>query len=81
MASDVEDLVLLVWAALEDREIVRAGTRLPAPGIGQLTSDMLLRPARLPSADEWDHAQRAAQSLFGVAPQPRRSAAGLSRLA
>lgn len=81
MTTDVEDLVLLIWAGLEDREWVRAGTSVPAPSIGQVSSDMLLRPARLPSETEWAQAQRAAQVLFGATPQPRRSAASATRLA
>lgn len=81
LVSEVEDLVIAVWAALDDREWVRAGTPIPPPGIGQLTGDMALRPARLPSEDEWTRAKRAAQVLFGVATPPRRSAAGVTTLA
>lgn len=81
MVTDVEDLVIAAWAALDDREWVRAGTPVPAPSIGSLSNDLVLRPARLPSADHWAAATRAATALFGVPPQPRRSAVGLSRLA
>lgn len=81
MVSDVEDLLIAVWAALEDREWSRGGTVLPAPGIGQVTGDMVLRAARLPSVEEWQAAVRAAGPLFGVAAPPRRSAAGVSALA
>lgn len=81
MLPEVEDLLILVWSALEDREWVRAGTRVDAPGIGQVSGDMSLRPARLPSIEEWTRALRAAQALFGASPQPRRSAASAARLA
>src|SRR5688572_27631567 len=81
MPTDVEDLLLLAWAAFEDREWVRAGTRIAAPAIGQLAPDMGLRPAKLPSEEEWAKATAAAQALFGEPRQPRRSAAGVARMA
>ncbi|NMR20263.1 DUF6079 family protein [Cellulomonas fimi] len=81
MVNDVEDLLVLVWSALEDREWVRGGTRVTAPSVGAVTGDMVLRPARLPDQTEWAQATRAAAALFGAAAQPRRSAAGAARLA
>src|SRR5690606_2079114 len=76
-----EDLLILAWAAVEDREWVRAATPITAPGIGQLAADMGLRPAKLPSEEEWSAAVKAAQALFGAQRPPRRSAAGVTRLA
>lgn len=81
MVRDVEDLLLLAWSVVEDREWVRAGTPIPAPGVGQVTDDMVLRPAHLPDAEQWSRATRAAEALFGAQRQPRRSAAGVGRLA
>jgi hypothetical protein len=81
MPSDVEDLLILTWSAFEDREWTRAETRIAAPAIGGLTSDMVLRPARLPDQEDWQRATRAAEALFGAPRQPRRSAAGVARLA
>ena len=81
MVGDVEDLLLLVWAAVEDREWTRAGTRIEAPGIGGVTADMVVRPARLPGEAEWSLAVKAAAGLFGVPRPSRRSAAGAAHLA
>lgn len=81
MPTDVEDLLILTWAAVEDREWVRASTPIPAPGIGQVAADMALRPAKLPSEEEWEAAVRSAQALFGAVRPPRRSAAGVARIA
>ncbi|NMM16636.1 MAG: hypothetical protein HHJ11_13135 [Phycicoccus sp.] len=81
MVNEVEDLLILVWAALEDREWLRGGTHISLPGIGQVTGDMVLRPARLPSAADWAVANRHAAQLFGAAKPPRLSAAGVARLA
>ncbi|NLF03489.1 MAG: hypothetical protein GX593_00485 [Actinomycetales bacterium] len=81
MPDEVQDLLILTWAALEDREWLRAGTPVPPPAIGQVHSDMGLRPARLPSESEWESALAAAQALFGAPRPPRRSAAGVNRLA
>lgn len=81
MVTDVEDLLILTWSVMEDREWLRGGTPIPAPSIGQVTGDMVLRPAHLPESDDWDRATRAAEVLFGARRQPRRSAAGAARLA
>ncbi|WP_051681727.1 hypothetical protein [Cellulomonas sp. HZM] len=81
LVDEVADLLIAVWAALEDREWMRGGVPVPAPGIGQLSGDITLRPARLPDADEWQRARTAAQALFGVPGAPRRSAAGVTTMA
>jgi len=81
MVTDVEDLVIAAWAALDDREWVRGGTRVPPPSIGSVGNDLVLRPARLPSQEHWDTATRVATALFGVARPPRRSAAGVGTVA
>ena len=81
LVPDVQDLLVIVWALLEDREWLRGGTTVPAPGIGQVTADMTLRPARLPGSDDWNRATRHATALFGAGRQPRLSAAGVARLA
>ena len=81
LVTEVQDLLIIVWALLEDREWLRGGTHIPAPGIGQVTPDMALRPARLPSAEDWTRAAQHATALFGAGRQPRLSAAGVTRLA
>lgn len=67
MTADAMDLLVLTWAKITDREWYRAGARTPEPGIGSLTSDMLLREPTLPSEEEWQVALTRAKALFGVA--------------
>ncbi|MEC5193206.1 MULTISPECIES: DUF6079 family protein [unclassified Arthrobacter] len=67
MTADAMDLLVLAWAKITDREWYRAGARTPEPGIGSLTSDMLLREPTLPSEEEWQVALTRAKALFGVA--------------
>lgn len=81
MVRDVEDLLILVWTLLEDREFVRHGTRVPRPAIGGLVPDLVLRPPRLPDAGVWAEAMRRAEALWGVPREPRLSAAGVGRVA
>lgn len=81
MLTDVEDLLILVWTLLEDREFVRYGAVVPPPGIGGLAPDLVLRPPRLPDAASWTEALRRAEVLWGVPREPRLSAAGVGRVA
>ncbi len=81
MTNDVMDLLVLVWAKITDREWYRAGSRIPAPGIGALTPDMLLREPMLPSKEEWQVALTRAKALFGVgAGEHHLSTASLKRV-
>jgi len=80
LAPDVQDLLILSWAELHDREVRRYGGPVGQLGIGQLTADMTFRQPVLPAREEWERAVRRAESLFGVAPEPHLSAAALERL-
>lgn len=81
MVRDVEDLLLLTWAALDDREFRRHSAPLPEPGIGALTDDIEMRPPVLPEEGDWAAAVARAGSLFGVRAEHRRSASAVARLA
>lgn len=66
LTKQTEDLLILAWAALVDRQFVRHGTVVPAPAIGQLTNDVTLREPTLPGADEWTTALGRAKAIFGI---------------
>ncbi len=81
LTTDSMDLFVLTWAKITDREWYRAGARMPEPGIGALTTDMLLREPLLPSEEEWQAALTRAKSTFGVgADEYHLSTAALQRL-
>ena len=80
MPTDIQDLLILVWAALDDREWLRLGTKIPDPGIGSLSDDMILRSPRLPSISDWERAADRAEKVFGVTRERHRSAASVGRL-
>ncbi|NUU18463.1 hypothetical protein HP550_14495 [Cellulomonas humilata] len=81
MARDVEDLLILTWAALDDREYRRHGGRLPEPAIGALPDDVEMSSPTLPDEGEWAAAVARAASLFGISGEHRRSAPAVQRLA
>ncbi|WP_159803039.1 DUF6079 family protein [Arthrobacter zhaoguopingii] len=81
LTSDTMDLLVLAWAKITDREWYRAAARMPEPGIGALTPDMLLREPRLPSEEEWQIALTRAKGLFGVgADEYHLSTAAMQRV-
>lgn len=81
MTSDVEDLLILGWAALADRQWVRNAIKMPAPAIGSLASDMALHPADLPDEDTFATAVARGETVFGIRRELYRNTASVSRLA
>jgi len=81
LVRDLQDLLILAWSILDDREWVRYGTRTAAPGVGGVSDDMTLRPPHLPAQAEWTKAVELAEQLFGVAREHRLSVSALARLA
>jgi len=81
LVRDVEDLLILTWSLLDDREWARYGTPTPAPGVGGVSDDMVLRLPHLPAKDAWDRAVERAERIFGVSREHRLSVTSLARLA
>lgn len=81
MATDLQDLLVLAWAALTDREIRRFNSPLGAADIGGLRPEDTLRSAVLPDEQTWNVAQQRGQTVFGIAPEPHLSSASLRRFA
>jgi hypothetical protein len=67
LTPEVEDYLVLAYAAFTGRE-ARLGTRaLDEPRFGALSDDATLVTAVLPTADAWERALVRAGALFGVA--------------
>lgn len=82
MLHEVEDLLILCWSQVADRQWTRGGTNLgEPPGIGQVKDDMTLTIPELPDEDEWARATQRAAALFGVTADRTRGVRSVARLA
>jgi len=81
LRPEVEDLVILAWAALAQRAWFQHGSPIPAPRPGQVRTDMDLRPEPLPQPAEWTAATSRAEQIFGAHINPYLTASGVTELA
>ncbi len=81
MTREVENLVLISWALLDDKQWAKAGATVTVSGVEQVTDDLVLREPALPEVDAWNEAVPRAAALFGVTVSHLRSAATLAQLA
>jgi hypothetical protein len=80
LTPDVQNLVVLAYAAQADRTLVRHGA--PTAGsIDRLDGELELREQPLPDEAVWARARERAGSLFGLAPGEVRKGATVSQLA
>ena len=77
----VQNLVVVCYAIQADKEWLRGGQPMPAPGAGRVTDDMVLRGQELPTEAEFDEASRRAEGIFGVPREPVRSARAVQAIA
>lgn len=80
LTTDVQDLLVLAWAAMTDRVIRWRGTQIPDPAIGGLQPDMTLHEPVLPGEGEWRAAVDRAKALFGVQDEFHLSSAAMERV-
>lgn len=80
MAREVESLLLVAWALLDDKQWAKAGATVTVTAVDQVTDDLVLREPALPEAEEWETAVPRAAALFGVTVANLRSAANLAAL-
>ncbi|TCC18664.1 DUF6079 family protein [Kribbella sindirgiensis] len=81
MTTDAQDLLILAWASLTDRQLFRYGARMEPAAIGALTNDTTLQEPVLPTGEEWGRALDRAKSLFGVgASEHHLSSAAVNRV-
>lgn len=80
MAREVESLLLVAWALLDDKQWAKAGASITVGTVEQVTDDLVLREPTLPEADAWEAAVPRAAELFGVTVANLRSAANVAAL-
>ena len=81
MTKEAQDLLILAWAAMTDREFRRLGSLVPSPQIGTLVSEMTLHEPVLPSQEDWETAVARAKGIFGLgADEYHLSSAAVERL-
>lgn len=66
MTADAQDLVILAWVALTDRQLFRHGAPAGSPSIGALANDITLQEPVLPSQEDWTSALARAKAIFGI---------------
>src|SRR5690606_28196066 len=83
LSPELEDLLILAWAALADREIRSYGAIVtPPPGIGEVRAQTSFKEPTLPDTGDWEEAVRRAQVLFGVGSgELYRNSAAVQRVA
>jgi len=81
LATNVSDLVIIIWAALRQRAWFQHGSALSeAPDPGQLQTSMELRTQPMPTALEWAEAGTVAAGLFGIPVKPHLTAPAVADL-
>jgi hypothetical protein len=81
LPDSVRDLAVICYAIQADKAWVRGGQPMSMPQLIRLTDDMALRGQELPSEEEFEHASRRAEAIFGVSREPVRSARSVQAIA
>lgn len=66
MTADAQDLLILAWVALTDRQLLRHGSPAGSPGIGGLANDITLQEPVLPSQQDWTNALTRLKAILGI---------------
>lgn len=77
----VGDVVILSWAALQQRAWFKYGSPIPEPKPGSLDDAMELHTQDMPTEEEWRTAVKRAGALFGVSATPYLTAQNVTDLA
>ncbi|RAY15937.1 phage resistance protein [Actinomadura craniellae] len=77
----VAQLLVACYALQDDRAWLRAGKPIPAPELGRITTDMVLRSQELPGEEDFRLAGERASAVFGAGRQPVRTARAVQALA
>jgi hypothetical protein len=82
LRPEVEDLIILAWAELQQRAWFQHGSPMqPRPRPGQVRVGMELRPEPLPQPAEWKVAVSRVEQIFGAHINPYLTASGVTELA
>lgn len=66
MTADAQDLLILAWVALTDRQLLRHGSPAGSPGIGGLANDITLQEPVLPRQEDWTNALTRVKAILGI---------------
>lgn len=80
LPPELENLILLTFAAQTNRAWFRFGSSPHAASIDDLPSDAELREQVLPDDEVWNRAVERAAAVFGLSPSPLKSAANAAKL-
>ena len=80
LREEVADLVVLAWAARQQRAWYWREAPVPVPRPGTVRPEMELRPEPLPTPGDWRDAVSRAEELFGRHVNPYLTAAGVTTL-
>ena len=80
LVKEVADFVVLAYATVRGRDLVRGGMPLKAAVCGKLEKDAELLQPRLPEEAAWHRAVQRAGSLFGIGVGRARTAKNLRSL-
>ncbi|MFZ1103289.1 MAG: hypothetical protein WAN86_10685 [Hyphomicrobiaceae bacterium] len=79
LPREVQNLVILCFAAQTDRSFYRQGVQV-RPTLDRLDEDLELREQPLPSDAEWGQARHLGEVLFGLTPPSVLNASNVDRL-
>ena len=81
LSVPLQNLLILCWALLDDKEFARHNAAVPVTRIDEVRDDFVLRAPVLPDDDAWNTARARAVSVFGVTVAEVKSVANVRRLA
>jgi hypothetical protein len=79
LPREVQNLVILCFAAQTDRSFYRQGVQV-RPTLDRLDDDLELREQPLPSSADWERARHLGEVLFGLTPPAVLNAGNVDRL-
>jgi hypothetical protein len=81
LSKPLQNLLVVAWALLDDKEFSLHGTPVTVTGIDQVRDDYVLRDPVLPAEQAWTLAVTRAFGVFGETVSDLRTAANVRRLA
>ncbi len=81
LTRDMVSLIILAWAALDDKQFTRHGGTVRVPDLGALSDDLHMVDPRLPDEAVWETARERARVLFGLSVPTLRNAGNAARVA
>ena len=81
LPNDLQDAIILVWAALTDRAFAVSSAAKPIEAaVGSLLDNLVVVQVSLPSNDAWNEATARANKLFNIQTPAGRNVRGVNKL-